>query len=106
MPYGEMKVYFDGNHYIAIPHTEKPHKRRPKKIEEVITVADDGKTLAPIEEKAESQPVEERQITLEDLAEAKQETAEENTLPPKPAKTVKTTKKQVFEVLCRQPEPA
>ena len=54
MPYGETKVYFDGSHYIAIPHTEKPYKRRPKKIEEVITVADDGKTLAPVEAKAES----------------------------------------------------
>lgn len=60
MPYGETKVYFDGSHYIAIPHTEKPYKRRPKKIEEVITVADDGKTLAPVEEKAESPPVEEK----------------------------------------------
>ena len=69
MPYGETKVYFDGSHYIAIPHTEKPYKRRPKKIEEVITVADDGKTLAPVKEKAESPPVEEKQITLEDLAE-------------------------------------
>lgn len=97
MPYGETKVYFDGSHYIAIPHTEKPYKRRPKKIEEVITVADDGKTLAPVEEKAESPPVEEKQITLEDLAEETQETSEENTLPPKPVKTVKTTKKQVFD---------
>ena len=72
-------------------------KRRPKKIEEVITVADDGKTLAPVEEKAESPPIEEKQITLEDLAEETQETAEENTSPPKPIKTVKTTKKQVFD---------
>lgn len=97
MPYGETKVYFDGSHYIAIPHTEKPYKRRPKKIEEVITVADDGKTLAPVEEKAESPPIEEKQITLEDLAVETQETAEENTSPPKPIKTVKTTKKQVFD---------
>ena len=97
MPYGETKVYFDGSHYIAIPHTEKPYKRRPKKIEEVITVADDGKTLAPVEEKAESPPVEEKQMTLEDLAEETQETSEENTSPPKPVKTVKATKKQVFD---------
>ena len=27
MPYGETKVYFDGSHYIAIPHTETPRKR-------------------------------------------------------------------------------
>lgn len=34
----ECKVYSDGSHYIAIPHTEKPYKPRPKKKEEVITV--------------------------------------------------------------------
>lgn len=28
MPYEESKIYFDGSHYIAIPHTERPaHKR-------------------------------------------------------------------------------
>jgi hypothetical protein len=38
MSYGETKVYFDGSHYIAIPHTERPTKKRPKPIEEIITV--------------------------------------------------------------------
>lgn len=38
MSYGEAKIYFDGSHYIAIPHTERPSKRRPKPFEEVITV--------------------------------------------------------------------
>ena len=69
MPYGETKVYFDGSHYIAIPHTEKPYKRRPKKIEEEITVTDDGKKLVPVEEETEILPVEKRQITLMDIAE-------------------------------------
>ena len=37
MPYGETKVYFDGSHYVAIPHKETPRKRgrydrRPKEI--------------------------------------------------------------------------
>ncbi len=36
--YPECKVYFDGSHYIAIPHTEKPYRPRPKKKEELITV--------------------------------------------------------------------
>lgn len=40
MPYGETKVYFDGSHYIAIPHTERPTKRRPKPTEEIITVTE------------------------------------------------------------------
>lgn len=38
MPYGEAKVYFDGSHYIAIPHTENPTKPRKKPIEEEITI--------------------------------------------------------------------
>lgn len=102
MPYGETKVYFDGSHYIAIPHTENPYRKRPQKPEEIITVADDGKTLAPIEEKADNPPVEttETQITLEDLAEETQKTQEAtegNESPPKPVKTVRTTKKQVFD---------
>ena len=101
MPYGEAKVYHDGSHYIAIPHTEKPYRKRSQRSEEEITVADDGKTLAPVEEKTDSPPVEtETQITLEDLAEETQkpqETTEENELPSKPVKTVKTTKKQVFD---------
>lgn len=36
MPYGETKVYFDGSHYIAIPHTTRPTKRRLKPPEEKI----------------------------------------------------------------------
>lgn len=40
MPYGETKVYFDGSHYIAIPHTERPTRRRPKPQEELITVTE------------------------------------------------------------------
>ena len=43
MPYGETKVYFDGSHYIAIPHTERPAKRRRIKLEETITVQDEVK---------------------------------------------------------------
>ena len=42
MAYGETKVYFDGSHYIAIPHTERPKRYRPKPVEEKITVADDN----------------------------------------------------------------
>ena len=34
MPYPECKVYSGGSHYIAIPHTEKRYRPRPKKQEE------------------------------------------------------------------------
>lgn len=40
MAYGETKVYFDGSHYIAIPHTERKNKRRRKREEEEIAVVD------------------------------------------------------------------
>ena len=38
MPSPECKVYFDGSHYIAIPHTTRRYKPRPKKNEEKIIV--------------------------------------------------------------------
>ena len=42
MSYSETKVYFDGSHYIAIPHTTKPSFRRPKPVEETITVVEEN----------------------------------------------------------------
>lgn len=33
MAYGETKVYNDGSHYIAIPHTTRPKQKKSKKIE-------------------------------------------------------------------------
>ena len=38
MPYGEAKVYTDGAHYIAIPHTTNPKRRRKQPKEEMISV--------------------------------------------------------------------
>ena len=51
MPYIETKVYFDGSHYIAIPHTEKPNTRNAKSKVTVsenismVTQSDDKKEL-------------------------------------------------------------
>lgn len=41
MAYGETKVYYDGSHYIAIPHTTRPSKKRPKLVEELVTVKEE-----------------------------------------------------------------
>ena len=38
MIYRESKVYFDGSHYIAIPHTNRPPFNRRKPVEEFIEV--------------------------------------------------------------------
>lgn len=40
MPYGECKVYFEGSHYIAIPHTTRPSRRRSSPPEEEIEVTE------------------------------------------------------------------
>ena len=36
--YPQTKVYNDGSHYIAIPHTERPYRPKKKHVEEVISV--------------------------------------------------------------------
>ena len=41
MPFAKCKVYSDGSHFIAIPHTEKPYKPRRKPREDKIVVADE-----------------------------------------------------------------
>ena len=41
MPFEEAKVYFDGSHYIAIPHTTRRVKRRPKEQEKEITIKEE-----------------------------------------------------------------
>lgn len=38
MSYGETKVYFDGSHYIAIPHTKRPPKRKLSLAVEAVEV--------------------------------------------------------------------
>ena len=53
MSYGETKVYFDGSHYIAIPHTERPVKKRPKPIEETITVIQENDEGSSVENTTE-----------------------------------------------------
>ena len=40
MPLIESKIYSDGSHYIAIPHTERRSKRKRKTVEETIIVDD------------------------------------------------------------------
>ena len=42
--YPKAKVYSDGGHYIAIPHTEQPYRARRKPKEEFIEVPDEPKS--------------------------------------------------------------
>lgn len=52
MPYGKVKVYSDGGHYIGIPYELNPHAGKRRKVpEEVITVKGqaEGSATAPAE---------------------------------------------------------
>ena len=46
MSYGRCKIYSDGSHFIAIPHTTNPHRRRKHPPEEEITVMDEREGAA------------------------------------------------------------
>ena len=67
--YPESKVYFDGSHYIAIPHTTNPNPRRPKVPEELVTVVEDNE----VEESTENNgaEIEESECEVESKVEEK-----------------------------------
>lgn len=93
MPFGETKVYFDGSHYIAIPHTTRPSKKRPYKLEETITVIqDEVKDSGENTEPSISLDNEENFENTEIVEETKNS---EN----KPKKARQMTKKELFNEL-------
>ncbi len=100
MAYGETKVYFDGSHYIAIPHTTRLVKKRPKKAEELITVTDEAENT-----EEESTPSDFEDVpSLEDsnIQETNDETQNEQPTENKAAKTRTVTRKELFEELYRE----
>ena len=104
MPYPKCKIYSDGGHYIAIPHTMRPYRPRRKPKEELITVSEEV-TEEQVEESAPSLgdapvPLEEEiedQGRTEEKAEVgiEQHEAEEV----KPAEKRQMTRKELFEEL-------
>ena len=103
MAYGECKIYNDGSHYIAIPHTTRPSRKRLKAPEEEIEVID---TIEAQEESSpsniEGEPFELDDNNEEDLIEndALEEAPEKPTNnAPKPRKT---TRKELFEEAYRK----
>ena len=96
MPYGETKVYFDGSHYIAIPHTTRPTKRRPKPIEEKIVVVnqvEEENGDKPFPESSET----EVETTQQPVEEAMEERATEPTSSQPTTREI--TRKEFFEEL-------
>lgn len=98
MSYGETKVYFDGSHFIAIPHTVRPTKRRSKPIEEEITIIQESE----IKEGSLQESTQEPSISLENLVDDKciEETKSIEINQEKTTQIVRTlTKKELFEEL-------
>lgn len=106
--YPEAKVYFDGSHYIAIPHTTNAARRRKHKQEVIIVSEQDGKlklektppVLLPDDED-EIEPQEPEQVTLEEVSKATEESEKKPVQEPEKAVKAKriTTRKQIFEEL-------
>lgn len=44
--YPNAKIYFDGSHYIAIPHTERPNKKRHKEKDEEFVVEETADSVS------------------------------------------------------------
>ena len=103
MPYPKCKIYSDGGHYIAIPHTMRPYRPRRKPKEEIIAVTEElaeeeTKEQDMAEQSAPSQ--EDAPMPLENtVEEAAEGTQIDKTLHEKPAPTRLMTKKELFEEL-------
>lgn len=102
MPYGECKIYFDGSHYIGIPHTTRPSRRRPKPPEEEIVVTE--KEAEPPTETEENSKATESAPSNDDApivrAENEEPSESESERQTEPQPKVRTmTRKELFEEL-------
>ncbi len=102
MPFGETKVYFDGSHYIAIPHTANPARKRPKPPEEVITVIDkQDESSEPVKATGPSNACDSDGITADGEVKDKDINAPQTAN--KPLKTErKLTRKELFDELYKK----
>ncbi len=99
MPYGETKVYFDGSHYIAIPHTTNPKRRRRRVAEEGIQVME--RDVVETEQEEESVPSDEGGMLLSSEDEAAENTLKTGVEQPK-KESRRMTRKELFEELYRE----
>ena len=94
MWYGETKVYFDGSHYIAIPHTTRFVKKKIKPPEELITVSESEEStldeVTDVPSFATQTECNENNQNTDNLSEKTQKTTKN---------TIKMTKKELFEQL-------
>lgn len=108
--YPQTKVYNDGSHYIAIPHTERPYRPRKKPVEEVITVNANSPPIS--EDVADIQSDVEREISEQEnsapaekadaLIGAPNDDCPQNIVELTKKTEIKITKKQLFEQLYKE----
>lgn len=101
MPYPKCKIYSDGGHYIAIPHTTRPYRPRRKPCEEVITVTEEvvEETQQPAAEQS-APSTEDAPMPLEETVSDTVDCTEiADTLPEMPSTNRLMTKKELFEEL-------
>jgi len=96
MSYGETKVYFDGNHYIAIPHTTRNVKRRPKPQEDLITIKQEEESSPDFSDEPSILAENCENIDIEEIQNV------ENISENKPKKVKQMTKKELFEELYKK----
>ncbi len=103
MAFGETKVYFDGSHYIAIPHTTRNVKKRPSLPEETITVVEEkceGPGVESISEPSVSLEQTNNNLDFSTTEDFEEKTQEEPKNTEKLSKnTKKMTKKEYFNEL-------
>ena len=97
MPYPETKVYFDGSHYIGIPHTTNPYVKRKQAVEEVIEVKPSSAALPPPPSSADDKD-EETPLDVE-VEEKRPLTPTTEVFSPPP---IYTTRKDLFETLYKE----
>lgn len=81
---GGAKIYFDGSHYIAIPHTERPSMKRKKPVEELVTVESEEDVENEVLNVVEN----DTQIQIEEVLEEVSKTILEPEEKPKKMKTI------------------
>ena len=98
MSFGETKVYFDGSHYIAIPHTVRYTRKRHKPIEETIVVEETESS--PKTDELSVFETETSNFNLEEETEIKELDDEMQKSEQKSPKKVRiSTKKRLFDEL-------
>ncbi len=100
MPYGETKVYFDGSHYIAIPHTTRPNLRRTKRPEEVVTVIENEEGVKIVKVDTPSIFLDKESENVENLDKFSEKSVK---IDEKTVKIIKkVSKKEIFEQLYKK----